>query len=74
MKVAKMPLNKNQPSRLELYKAGKLEERLAERPPNAHVEEAISEENEAGFKLRPELIAIALLLIVMLVLTVTGGK
>lgn len=61
------------PNRLELYKAGKLEERRSVRPP--HVPEKIEipiEENIEGFKLRPEIVAIGLLVLVLIVLTLIG--
>ena len=60
----------NEPSRLELYKAGKLEER---RYPRQHPEPVIEVENEeddnATINLRPEVMAIALLVAVLLIVT-----
>ncbi len=70
-----MQPNKPTPSRLELVKAGKLEERRHDR--SAHVAEEVEEEVlvekiEDSFKLSPEVIAIALMVIVLIVLTLTG--
>ncbi len=70
-----MPDIQHEPSRLELYKAGKLEERRAPRPPQVpQVEDVISKEDEeiVGFKLRPEMIAIVLLAVVLLILTLVA--
>lgn len=73
MKVAKMPPNRNEPSRLELYKAGKLEERHSPRPSLIPSKEAeVTEEDSGGIKLRAELIAIALMVIVLLILAAIG--
>ena len=68
-----MPNTKNDHSRLELVKAGKLEERRGPRPAliPAKEEETIEEATE-GFKLTPEIIAIALMVIMLLVLTIIG--
>jgi len=58
----------NEPSRLELYKAGKLDERRAGRPRNAPVaEEAVT--NNDSINLSPEAIAISLLVVVLLIIT-----
>jgi hypothetical protein len=58
----------NEPSRLELYKAGKLDERRNGRPRNAPVaEEAVT--NKDSINLSPEVIAISLLVVVLLVIT-----
>lgn len=66
-----MPLNKNEPSRLELYKAGKIEGRHAMRPPHvAAVEE--NEESGGSAGLRPEVITIGLMIIALLVLALVG--
>ena len=68
-----MPNTKNDHARLELFKAGKLEERRSPRPSivPAHEEEKI-EENGEGFKLSPEIIAIGLMVIMLLALTIIG--
>jgi len=63
----------HEPSRLDLYKAGKLEERRSPRPPYTPELEVVQEiEEVASFKLRPEIIAIALMVVVLLVLTLTA--
>lgn len=70
-----MPDTQHEPSRLELYKAGKLEERRSPRPPHVpKVEEVVSEaaEEVVSFKLRPEMVAIVLMVIVLLVLTLVA--
>lgn len=68
-----MPPNNQEPSRLELYKAGKIEERRSVRPPHvAEKEEAAIEETVAGFKLRPELIAIGLMILLLIILALAG--
>lgn len=68
-----MPNTKNDHSRLELVKAGKLDER---RSPRASIipaqEEVKIEETENNFKLTPEIIAIALMVVMLLVLTIIG--
>ena len=64
-----MPDHTNGPSRLELYKAGKLEERRTVRPQAALTAETEPAEVDETIKLRPEVIAIALLLIVLLIVT-----
>lgn len=68
-----MPNTKNEHSRLELVKAGKLEERRTSRPPIiiAKEEPEVAETGDV-FKLTPEIIAIALMVIMLLVLTVIG--
>lgn len=68
-----MPNTKHDTHRLELVKAGKLEERRAPRSAIIHVqEEPAIEETAEGFKLTPEIIAIALMVVMLLVLTVIG--
>lgn len=65
----------HEPSRFELYKAGKLEERRFPRAPHdARVDEVITraEEEVTGFKLRPEMIAIVLLAVALLILTLVA--
>lgn len=60
----------NEPSRLELYKAGKLEERRSPRHNSEPVvADPADEEESAGISMRPELMAIALLLVVLLIVT-----
>ncbi|MFA6902199.1 MAG: hypothetical protein WC236_03855 [Gallionellaceae bacterium] len=68
-----MPNTKKEPSRLELVKAGKLEERRASRPAIiiAKEEPDIPEADE-GFKLTPEMMAIALMVVMLLILSVVG--
>lgn len=68
-----MPTNEQVSSREALYKAGKLEERRSVRPP--HVPEKIEvpiEENIEEIKLRPELIAIALMALLLIALALIG--
>ena len=70
-----MPLTKHEPNRIELVKAGKLEERKSPRPsiiPAKEEEKTVAD--EAKLKLSREIIAIALMVIVLLVLTVLGSK
>lgn len=69
-----MPDTKNQPSRLELYKAGKLEERHGKRPSQEPVHDVkLDEANQAATaKLRPELIAIGIFVVVLLILAFVG--
>ena len=63
----------HEPSRLDLYKAGKLEERRSPRPPHTTELKVDQKMEEVGsFKLRPEIIAIALMVMVLLVLTLTA--
>lgn len=71
LKVVNMPTNKNEPSRLELYKAGKIEGRHAIRPPHvAALDE--NKESGGGIRLRPEVITIALMVIALLILALVG--
>lgn len=68
-----MPHNKQEPNRLELYKAGKLEERRSKRPHHEPIkEEKIIEEEQQSFKLSPGAIAIGLMVIALLILTATA--
>lgn len=69
-----MPNNKQEPSRQELIKAGKLrDERRTPRapivPPTADTEPATT---SAGSTIKPTAIAMALLVILLLVLTLIG--
>lgn len=65
-----MPNKENTPSRLDLYKAGKLEERRSRPRVEPLIAETNPEEIERGsLMLRPEIIAIGLLIAVLLVLT-----
>lgn len=73
LKAVNMSNSKNDHSRLELVKAGKLEERRAPRPSIILAkEEVVTEETEEGFKLTPEIIAIGLMVIMLLALTIIG--
>jgi hypothetical protein len=69
-----MSPNKQEPSRLELYKAGKIEERRSVRPPHVQVKEevAVEEIAESVKLLRPELIAIGLMVILLIILALAG--
>jgi hypothetical protein len=69
-----MPNTKHDPHRLELVKAGKLEERHSVRRPSIipKQEEAVDEPDKDVSRLRPELVAIAIMVIVLIVLTVVG--
>ena len=67
-----MPLNKNEPSRLELYKAGKIEGRHAMRPPHVAAVEEKDEESGGSVGLRPEVITIGLMIIALLILALVG--
>ena len=69
-----MPNTKHESHRLELVKAGKLEERQSVRRPSfiPKDEETIIEVDKDIVRLRPELIAIALMVIVLIVLTIIG--
>lgn len=68
-----MPPNNQEPSRLELYQAGKIEERRSIRPSQLpEKEEAAIEETVAGFKLRPELVAIGLMILLLIILALAG--
>lgn len=66
-----MPTNKQEPSRLELIKAGKLhDERRAPRAPLAqHAPDSPASDTVEGGSIRPEAIALALLVILLLALT-----
>lgn len=62
--------NTKESSRLDLYKAGKLQERRSRPRTVAVVTEVKEEETErSGLMVRPEIIAIGLLLAVLLVIT-----
>jgi len=62
--------NTKDPSRLDLYKSGKLQERRSRPRPVAVVAEVKEEEIErSGLMVRPEIIAIGLLIAVLLVIT-----
>lgn len=62
--------NVKDPSRLDLYKAGKLEERRTRPRPAPIITEVKEDETEKGsLMLRPEIIAIGLLIAVLLVIT-----
>jgi len=66
----KMPENQKVPSHAELQKAGTTERRRSNRPPLVSVkEELVKEEDEVISGLRPEAIAIALMVIALLILT-----
>lgn len=68
-----MLTNKQEPTRLELYKAGKLEERRSERTHQAPLKEIkVIEEEQKSVKLSPEAIAISLMVILLLILTATA--
>ena len=68
-----MANSKKQPTRLELYKAGKIEERHSIRPSHVPVNEVKTKEpDDEGIKLRPELIIIGVVVIIMLVLVAVG--
>lgn len=69
-----MPNTKHDPHRLELVKAGKLEERHSVRRPSIipKQEEVVDEPDPEVRKLRPELIAIAIMVVVLIVLTLVG--
>jgi hypothetical protein len=69
LKVVNMPHNKNEPTRLELYKAGKIEDRHSIRPPHVPAAEE-NKESGGSIGLRPEVITIGLMLIALLILTV----
>jgi hypothetical protein len=58
------------PTRLELYNAGKLEERRYPRHQPDPVVEVQNDKGESGsISIRPEIIAIAVLVVVLLVVT-----
>jgi len=69
-----MPNTKEQPSRLELYKAGKLDERHGKRPSQVPIHDVKPDEENlaAAAKLRPELIAIGIFIVVLLALAFVG--
>ena len=69
-----MTNTKHDPHRLELVKAGKLEERQSVRRPSIipKQEEEPVEEDKDVIRLRPELIAIGLMVIVLIILTIVG--
>lgn len=67
-----MSPNRNELSRLELVKAGKLEERHSPRQTYIQSSEAVTAEDNNSSKLRKELIAIALLVIVLLIVAAAG--
>jgi hypothetical protein len=69
-----MPSDNHELSRQELYKAGKLEERRSNRAPlvvETKTELPLEKEIESS-KMRPELIAIGILVLVMIILTLVG--
>jgi ABC-type oligopeptide transport system substrate-binding subunit len=73
LKAVKMPPNKQEPSRLELYKAGKLDERRSAR--SAHVpdvKKVAIDPDDGQMNISPTAIVIALMVIVLLVLTATS--
>lgn len=68
-----MPDTKNEPTRFELYQAGKIEGRRSFRPPIVPEVAAKEEEVEtASINLRPTVIVIALMVIVLLVLALVA--
>jgi hypothetical protein len=72
-RTVKMPDRKNEASRLDLYKAGKLDERRDSRKRATIVEEAKETEvEEAASHLRPEIIALGVLVIALLVITLVA--
>lgn len=65
--------DKQELSRLELYQAGKLEERRTPRTPQQPQKTVIEPQAAVvGFKLRPSMIVIALTILLMLVLALIG--
>jgi hypothetical protein len=64
-----MPDRINEPSRLELYKAGKLDERRTVRSRVAPLVDATTAEPEKTSSLRPEVIALGILVVVLLIVT-----
>lgn len=65
-----MPDNQTIPSRAALQKAGTVERRRSNRPPLVSVkEELVKEEDEVISGFRPEVIAITLMVIALLILT-----
>lgn len=70
LKVVHMPDAKNEPTRFELYQAGKIEGRRSFRPPHApRVDEKKDDVDDESISLRPTVIVIALMVVVLLVLT-----
>jgi urease gamma subunit len=68
-----MPNNKQEPTRLELYQAGKLDERRSKRPVHVHdVKEVTIETDAEQMSIRPTAIVIALMVIALLVLAATS--
>jgi len=66
-----MPNSKNEPTRFELYQAGKIEGRRSFRPP--HVPEQTEKKydiDDESINLRPTVIVIALMVAVLLTLAV----
>jgi hypothetical protein len=76
LEAVTMTTDKREPTRLELYKAGKIEERRSPRRPHIleHVEPEIEEEKQQRFVMRPEMIAIGLFILLLLILTLIGIK
>ena len=68
-----MPSDKKEPTRLELYKAGKLEERSARRP-SLDIEKAKKPvaKDTGKPKLRIEITVIGLMVLVLIILTLIG--
>lgn len=66
-----MPNDKQESSRQELYKAGKIERRRSTRPALVpdKVEEQNVEEDTVDSKLRPEIVVLALMVILLLIIT-----
>lgn len=72
-----MPTNSQEPNRLELIKAGKIPDaRRRPRPqtpaPDTHVQTEIPAVEKTGFTISPEMIAIALMVLLLLALAVFG--
>ena len=65
--------NKSEPSRLDLVKAGKIEDRRSTRRPHIlEDEQPIVPDIKEPFKLRPEMLAIVVMLLLMLLLAIAG--
>ena len=66
--------DKQEPSRLELFKAGKIEDRRSTRRPHILEQEepVIPEDIKAPFKLRSEMVAIMVMVILLLILAIAG--
>ena len=65
-----MPNSKNEPTRFELYQAGKIEGRRSFRPPHVpELDDKKGDADDASISLRPTVIVIALMVAVLLVLT-----